>query len=510
MHPTLHAGVRGRSFPRAAAVLLAALLAACAPAMRSAPAPGSPTPSRLALSAALDSVFADTALAHAHWGVLVRSLDTGETLYRQNPAKTFLPASNMKLVTGAMALEALGPEFRFRTRVLAAGPVRDGALRGDLVVVGGGDPTISARFGGDDARAVLRSWADSLRAHGVTRIEGAIVAIDTAFDRRLAGRGWAWDDLDAAYAAEVSGLEFNEGTLQVRVFPAERVGAPGIVVLDPPTGYAPIVNRTVTVAPGAAARLDVERDLTGPAVVVTGQVPADTSLRASVAVRDPTRYFVAVLRETLREAGVAVDGPALVPGDRDEELGTPAATTPLFTFHSPPLREILPAMMKPSQNQIAEILLKTLGRELRREGSAAAGEAAIDSLLRTRGIDPRALVMADGSGLSRYDLVTPELLVELLAMMTRSPSWELWYSALPVAGVDGTLERRLVGTAGEGRVHAKTGTLTGVRALSGYLTTAGGERLAFSMLVNHHLLSSRDADRVVDAALLRIIAEGGR
>ena len=473
------------------------LAAGCAPAVR-----GAPAPARAPLAAALDSVFADTAFARARWGVLVRDPRSGEVLYRRDADQMFLPASNMKVVTGAAALEALGPDYRYRTAVLAGGPVERGVLRGDLVVVGSGDPTVSARFGG--ARAVFRAWADSLRARGVTRVEGRVVGNDDVFDDVPLGSGWAWDDLDAAYAAEIGGLELNEGIVEVRVTPGERPGDPARVALSPPTGYVRVENRVVTTAPGNPPRVDVRRAPAGTGIVVTGTVPLDTAgVEEEVAVRDNTLFFATVLRETLGEAGIEVRGPA-VDADalRVVERGTTGDT--LFVHASPPLREILPAFMKPSQNQLGEILLKTLGRELRGEGSGAAGRAVTDSLVRAWGLDPDALAQADGSGLSRYNLVAPELLAGILEHMRESPHWEVWYAALPVAGVDGTLAGRFRGTPLEGRLHAKTGTLTGVRALSGYVPGPEGEPLVFSILLDHHTRSAREADRVIDAALLRI------
>lgn len=485
---------------RRAALLLLAALPACLPTPRTAPAPAAPT---------IEAIFDDTAFAHAHWGVVVQSLQTGEPLYEQNRDKFFMPASNMKLITGAAALDALGPEYRYRTRIVAAGPIEDGVLRGDLKIIGAGDPAISGRFTEGDPRAIFRAWADSLRAHGIERVAGAIIGVDTVFDDRNWGRGWMWDDLLSYYSAEFSGLTFNEGAIEVTVFPGSGVGAPGIIVLDPPTGYVRVQNRTTTVPAGTPPRIRFEREVTGAGLIVSGEIPADsTVVQRDLAVRGSSSFFVSMLRQVLREEGIMVEGPALVLGDRigfEEEsalLGTPE---PLFIHLSPPMREILPALLKPSQNQIAEILLKTLGRELRGEGSSEAGTEVVDSLLVVWDLDPSELLMADGSGLSRYNYVTPDLLIALLERMTRSPHWELWYASLPIAGIDGTLRNRLRGTVAEGNVHAKTGTLANTRALSGYLTTADGERLIFSMIANNHAQSSRDADRLIDAALVRLI-----
>ncbi|HEX8363119.1 MAG TPA: D-alanyl-D-alanine carboxypeptidase/D-alanyl-D-alanine-endopeptidase [Longimicrobium sp.] len=479
-------------------VLAAALtLGACAPA---APALV-PAPARAPVAMALDSIFGDTLFARAQWGVLVRSLETGETLYQRNAEKLFVPASNQKIVTGAFALETLGPDFRYRTSVEAEGPVSGGVLAGSLVVRGSGDPTISARFGG--VRPLFRAWADSLRARGVTRIAGAVVGNDDVFDDVPLGRGWAWDDLDASYSAEVSGLQLNEGYVTVRVGPGARPGDPAVVTLDPATAYTPVINQATTGAPGTARAAEATRAPLGPGIVVTGTVPPDSAAEEiEVAVRDNTLFFAAALRESLIEAGIRVDGPALDDDARPDSARRPA--TRLFVHTSPPMPEVLAAFLKPSQNQIGEILLKTMGRQLRGAGTASAGLAVEDSLARAWALPPRALRPADGSGLSRYNLVAPEFLTALLERMTRSPHNAVFYDAMPVAGVDGTLRNRMKGTPLEGNVHAKTGTLSGVRSLSGYLTTAAGERLVFAILVNNHTLSAAAADRVSEAALLRV------
>jgi serine-type D-Ala-D-Ala carboxypeptidase/endopeptidase (penicillin-binding protein 4) len=478
-------------------------LGACAPLMgvRTAPAPQS------ALAASLDAVFADTALAHAHWGVEVRSLERGEVLYRRDAGRNFVPASNMKLITGATVLEALGPEFRYRTEVLAGGIPQGGVLRGPLVVRGTGDPTLSRRFQ-EDPRDVFREWADSLRAQGITRVAGGIVGVDSAFVGPTLAPGWAWDDLDAGYSAEFAALQFNENVITVQVVPSRTTGAPAVVILAPATQYLQVNNETVTTVAGTATRILFTRDPGGPGLTIAGTIAADSGLvERTVAVRDPARYFVNVMRETLREQGIAVEGPAILADEWPEAMRRPLEGR-LFVHSSPPLREILPAMMKPSQNMIAETLLSTLGLEARGVGSTASGTAAADSILRAWGLDTRNARLVDGSGLSRYNLVSPELLIGLLARMAASPHRDLWHESLPVAGIDGTMTNRLRGSPLEGNLHAKTGTLGGVRALSGYLTTAAGERVVFSTVVNNHARSAATADRVVDAALLEV--ERGR
>ncbi|HEY0025791.1 MAG TPA: D-alanyl-D-alanine carboxypeptidase/D-alanyl-D-alanine-endopeptidase [Longimicrobium sp.] len=494
---------------RSAAVVLALLAAACAPAQPAlAPTPAASSTAVRAqtpIAAALDSIFDDALFANAHWGVLVKSLRTGETVYARNAGRMFVPASNMKIVTAAAALEALGPEYRYRTRVAAAGPVSGGVLRGDLVVLGAGDPSISEHMMGD-VRTVFRAWADSLRAHGVTRVTGSVLGNDDVFDDVPYGRGWAWDDMDAPYSAEVGGLMMNEGFVTVRAEPAGGQTA-RVTVRPAAQGWVDVAGTVAVGAADSPATFGVVR-ADGGALTVSGSIPADTAfVEEAIAIRNNTAFFAAALRQALVEAGIRVDGGAY---DADQREGAAPTHTVLFTHTSPPMAEILAAFMKPSQNQIGEVLLKTLGAELRGTGSARAGVAVVDSLARAWGMPPRLLAQADGSGLSRYNLVAPAFLVTLLERESRSPHAQIFTASLPVAGRDGTLSSRMRGTPAEGNLRAKTGTLSGVRALSGYVTTAAGEPMVFSILMNHHTLSSRDVDRVAEAAIMRLIAHGAR
>jgi serine-type D-Ala-D-Ala carboxypeptidase/endopeptidase (penicillin-binding protein 4) len=461
-------------------------------------------PSTHTFASVLDPIFDDPELAHAHWGVLVRSLDTGETLYERNSGRMFLPASNMKIFTGAAVLEALGPDHRYVTTVAPGGAIRNGVLQGPLVVVGTGDPTLSRRFQADP-RDAFRLWADSLRARGITRIAGGIVAVDTAFADPTLGAGWMWDDVAFASSAPFGPLQFNENVIELEIFPSSRILDPALIVLNPATQYVRIVNQTRTASPGNPTTLAFELEEAGPGIIVRGEIASDNpGVSRLVPVRDPALYFVSILRETLREQGIAVEGPAY----RHTELG-PFETVlglgiPLFIHSSPPVRQILPAMMKPSQNMIAETLLRTVGREVRGEGSARAGAAVVDSMLAAWEIDPRGVRVSDGSGLSRYNLMSPATAVALLERMAGSYYQEDWIHSMPVAGRDGTLANRMRDPPLIDRVQAKTGTLTGARALSGYLTTQRGERIVFSIVSNNHLHPAAVVDRVVEAALERI------
>jgi D-alanyl-D-alanine carboxypeptidase/D-alanyl-D-alanine-endopeptidase (penicillin-binding protein 4) len=481
-------------------LLFCGSLSGCASLLASSRGGGAPA----GLAAELDAIFDDPALAHAHWGVLVRSLDDRQTLYQRNAERLFVPASNQKILTGAAILETLGPDYRYSTTISGSGPISNGVLDGSLVITGTGDPTFSERFF-DDSRDAFRAWADSLRAYGVTRVTGGIVAVDTAFAGPTLGEGWMWDDLLGGSSAPYGALQFNENVLELNLVPSQTVLAPAIVLLTPPTQAVRILNDTRTVPPGSITNIRVGRDDVGSGIVVRGELEAESDgLSRTVAVADPADYFVSVLRETLREQGITVEGQPLHHSELEAFDPTLIRANPIFTHRSPPLGEVLAGMLKPSQNQLAETMLITVGREVRGEATADGGAAVVDSLFAAWGIADARYRMADGSGLSRYDLASPALLVQILERMDQSPYREVWLASLPVAGRDGTLENRMLEPPLRDRVVAKTGTLSGVRSLSGYLTTQSGERIVFSIIANNHTVSSGVVDRIAETALTRI------
>lgn len=426
---------------------------------------------------------------------MVQSLDDGRVLYRRNAHRLFMPASNLKLITAAAALARLGPDFRYHTAVVARGARVADTLVGDLVVVGRGDPTFAVDATVvPDALAALRPLADSVRARGIHVVRGRILGDASRFTAPPLGPGWAWDDLSEDYAAPVGALQLNDGVAWVEATPGAVTGDPVTATLQPPGAPLRLFDVATTApADSAIRRLTVDRAPFSDSVTLAGRQSAGAgAVRIPVSVPDPGRYFTAGLAEVLREANVTVTGDSTA---HDSTVDT------LFTWDSPPLSAVLPLMLKPSQNQIGETLLRTLGAEVTGVGSMDSGRSVVGDVLTSFGIAPDAYVLADGSGLSRYDYVTPEALARLLAAMYRRPDFEALYDALPIAGVDGTLATRLKGTAAEGNAHAKTGTLSNVRALSGYVKAADGEMLLFVLLANNFTVPQR----VVEAAQDQIV-----
>ncbi|WP_106252042.1 D-alanyl-D-alanine carboxypeptidase/D-alanyl-D-alanine endopeptidase [Allonocardiopsis opalescens] len=472
---------RRRSTAAAAALLV---LAGTVGLAGSATATADPAEAGTAdLRADLAAILADPALAAARAGVLVRSAETGEVLYDNDASSGYVPASNEKLLIAAAALDVLGPDHTFTTSALAESAPRRGRVE-DLYLVGTGDPSTDAAAYGELAAQVAEA--------GVRRVTGDVVADDSWFDSVRLGTDWAWDDEPYYYSAQISALtvaandDLDTGAITVVAEPGAAAGEPARVGTDPATDYVTVTGEVATGAPGSAPSLSVTREHGTNTVSVSGSVPAGGSAATGLAsVWEPTGYAAELFADALAEHGVRVDG--------EVRRGTaPEGTAELAVRESAPLSELLPYFMKLSNNGHAEILVKAMGREVSGEGSWPAGLAATRAALERIGMPVTPLQLRDGSGLSRANLVSPEQITELLIAIDAQPWAEHLHASLPVAGeadrmVGGTLRNRMRGTAAAGNVTAKTGTLTSVSALSGYVTSADGERLVFSVLNNNHI-----------------------
>jgi D-alanyl-D-alanine carboxypeptidase/D-alanyl-D-alanine-endopeptidase (penicillin-binding protein 4) len=479
-------------------------LAAAAPQPPPLPAPAAAAARSIgveALRADLARIFDDPAFSRMQWAVVVQSLANGETLYSRNASKLMMPASNMKIVTLAAAAEKLGWDFTYDTTITTSAPVVDGVLRGDLVVVGSGDPTIGGR--GGSATRVFEEWADRLRAAGLTGITGRIVADARAFDRETLGAGWSWDYLAAGYAAGVSALQFNESVADVAIRPGMSAGLPAVIEVRPAESGL-ILDTHVTTSAAGEPDLELSRLAGSNRLVVQGTVPVGSKeVVRSATVDRPALYFARVLREVLVARGIRVGGAA---AEYEDVYAVPPTepTRLLLSQLSPPLSEFARVLMKVSQNQYAETLLRTLGARSG-AGTAIAGRAVVREVLSGWGIPEDGYVLADGSGLSRYNYVCADMLVRILSRMYSDPRHrEPFMATLPVGGQDGSIARRFVGTPAAGNVRAKTGSIANVRALSGYVTAPDGEPLVFSIIANHFTVPQSSIDAATDQAIERL------
>jgi D-alanyl-D-alanine carboxypeptidase/D-alanyl-D-alanine-endopeptidase (penicillin-binding protein 4) len=457
------------------------------------------------LAAGLSALFAAPELSHAHLGVLVRSLLTGETLYALNERHMMVPASNQKLLTVAAAARKLGWDYRYTTRVLATGRLQsDGTLDGNLIVVGSGDPTINPRH--PERWHVLDDWAAQIAARGVRVIGGHLIGDDNAFAEPGWGSGWSWDDLVADYGSPIGALQYHENEVELLIGPGLEPGKPAVIASGP-LGHGLLVdNQVTTAAADQATRISIDRAPGTIILAVRGQVAAGAkAVRRVAAVDNPTRLFVNAFREALGRKGIFVGGSAV---DIDELRQPPdlTAAQTWVTDRSAPLYEIVDPLQKWSRNGYAETLLWTLSPP-GAPASEAAGLAALGETLASLGVDRSLYRAFDGSGLSRYDMVSPEALVRLLSAIWNEPSLVGPYrSALPVAGIAGSLADQMKGTPADGRVWAKTGSMFNIRSLSGYVLTADNEPLAFSFLANNYTVPSADIEGMYDEALEQIAA----
>jgi D-alanyl-D-alanine carboxypeptidase/D-alanyl-D-alanine-endopeptidase (penicillin-binding protein 4) len=503
--------VKGVHVARLLAVLTAPLLAACAttavpPAATPAPAATPPTAPvqteapapRAPLQVLTDSLTSLPQFANMHWGILVVAPERGDTLAAHNADKLALPASNMKLITGAVAVAQLGPDFRWTTTFARTGPVVNGVLRGDLVVTGRGDPSVSEAMRGRDPLVAFGPLVAALRAAGIRRIAGRVRTSDAqAFPGSPHGFGWDWDDLDFDYGAGVTELLFNEGFTRVHVSGCPRTSRTACVTTSP-LRTAPAMHAAITVrdAGSGPPQLTWWRDSAAvPGLTIRGSIAAGDSTAFTAAQPDARVTYVAAVTEALTRAGIVVRGRA---------SSTTMSVTPLATLTSPTLAEVLPVMQKPSQNQVAEVLYRTLALEKTGVGIPDSGRAVVERQLRDWGVRDEARAIRDGSGLSRHDYLTPRAIVQVLDAMRRAPTFAMYRDALPVPGMDGTLRFRMQGLPA-GSVQAKTGTVDKARALSGYITTADGELLLFSVIANNHSVPTREVDRAAELLVERLV-----
>ncbi|RPI02573.1 MAG: D-alanyl-D-alanine carboxypeptidase/D-alanyl-D-alanine-endopeptidase [Calditrichaeota bacterium] len=436
----------------------------------------SPSPK---LAAALDSLISTPLLRHAHIGAAVYSQKSNTSVYSFNADKSFLPASTMKLFTTAVALQTLGEDFTFQTQVYLHGKSKDGCFTGDLVVKGDGDPTLTWYEGRSDSTSFNR-LAAQLKAQGIKKIQGRLIGDDNVFDEQALGWGWGWENELYSYSAPIGGLSVNQNCLGVLVTPAKAVGERCNVRLIPAVRRALIDNRCVTVSDTASAHFQVFRTRGSERITLEGQFPIKhPGDQRTVTVLNPTLHTVDVLRCALTASGIEVDCDIF---DIDELYGFHYASyAPFFIHESAPLADIVWEINKNSNNLAAESLLKTLGYELYGRGTAESGVAAIESWCRKNGIPMEGVSLVDGSGLSRKSYLTPDSFIKLLYVMRADSAF---YCSLPISGKDGTLSHRLGDATCRGRVHAKTGTLEGVYALSGYIDAVNGEEWIFSLSIN--------------------------
>ncbi len=421
--------------------------------------------------------LAETAIRSGSWGIMVTSITQGDTLFSINADVPHVPASTQKMLTSVLALNSLGPGYRFRTEVLHTGTLQNGRVDGDLILRGDGDPSLSTRFFGRSPDAAMDTLAMRVVRAGIREVSGRVIGDASAFEARSIPEGWHPRILQDAYAGRVSALTLNENVVWVTIRPTRR-GSAAEVVLEPATTAIPLRANVRTVA-GRRSPLRFSRSNAG--ISVSGTIGADAGPRSySYIVEDPASFTTGAFVAALRRNGVTVtNGMAMA--------GTPSGAMPVISWESPPLETLLAVMNRESVNVIAEHLFRAASRGADRHttGTAFTADTALRALLqRTAGVRSDAIRSSDGSGLSQFDHVSPRAMVQMLSWADRASWGPLLHASLPLAGESGTLRHRMRYTTAQTNLHAKTGTTNDVVALAGYVTARNGELLAFAMLYN--------------------------
>jgi serine-type D-Ala-D-Ala carboxypeptidase/endopeptidase (penicillin-binding protein 4) len=474
-----------------------------------------PDPGTRRFAARADALLTVSPVNKGEWGVLIVDAASGVSLYELNADKFFVPASNMKLFTTALALSKLGPDFRFHTTLETRGSLSaDGVLSGDLYLVGRGDPNLSNRkfpyelkeeFDGPPDKA-LAELADAVLAKGVKEISGDIVGDDSYFPREPYPSGWEIDDMVWEYGAAVSAIVVDDNTATLTLTAGAAAGAPVQAVVTPATPDFVVQNAVVTSAPEIKPDLTLMREPDSNLVLIRGSLPAQSSPRRLIlGIHEPALHAASLLRDLLMQRGIRIGG-----GIRATHAPDPVSSTPravLAEHVSIPLSDSVKLVNKISQNLHTEMLLRAAARNIGIWNTPDDLMKFPADFYTSAGIPAGDVVQTDASGLSRHDLVTPRAIVALLNYAQSQPWFAPYFASLPIAGVDGTLEPLMKNTISAGRIHAKTGSVEHVRTRSGYADTVAGRRLIFSFMSNNQSGKNHEASDTLDALCLAMMEE---
>ncbi|WP_458353477.1 D-alanyl-D-alanine carboxypeptidase/D-alanyl-D-alanine endopeptidase [Peribacillus frigoritolerans] len=421
-------------------------------------------------------------LAGALTGISIRSAETGEMIYERGAQTRLRPASNLKLLTSAAALETLGEDHVFQTELYLKGVQVGHVLQGDVYLKGKGDPTLLEKD--------FDELAASLKHRQVKLVHGDLIGDDSWYDDVRYSQDLVWSDEQEYYGAAVSALtaspneDYDTGTIIVEIAPGEKAGKRAKVKLEPETDYVKVINKTKTESADANKKIEVERSHGTQVITVTGTIPEDAGVTKEwISVEDPTEYALSLFEKSMKKHGIKVLG-------KRKKGKTPEGADMIGTHQSMPLSQLLIPFMKMSNNSHAEVLVKEMGKEADGEGSWKDGLKVARNQLKSMGINMQTIMMRDGSGISQVNMIPANEITKLLYAIQEKTWFPAYLNALPIAGnenrmVGGTLRKRMKGTLAAGNVRAKTGTISGTSSLSGYVTTKRGEKIIFSIILNN-------------------------
>jgi len=455
----------------------------------------------------IESILDNSDLANAESGVFVRSCKTGETIFKMNESKNLIPASLTKLFTTSAALNILKPAFRYSTKLYLDGTKsKRGIFTGNIIIRASGDPTMSMKFK-TDVENLFKSWADVLDSLGIKEINGNIICDDRYFDGQLYAPGWSVDDLIYPYAAPIDAIAVFDNKIKITLTAGDSAGMPVTIAVEPHNNFIEIHNNVITFPNDKAEEIYATRYKDYNVIELFGGLPFDSlqdnKTEIEIAINDPALFFLGLFKETLKQNDFKFKGALLdysAAGYDIDYLGM----SPVAQYISPPLIEIIENINKTSNNLAAEMLLKTIGKEGTGEGSFATGCDMVKKYCKRIGIPLNNIMLYDGSGLSRYNLLQPKYIVDLLFQIYLSKYKDIFISTLARPGKDGTLKRRMTNSQAEKRVFAKTGSMNNVTNLAGYIITADGEYFAFAIMVMNHNVPETLVQNIQDLICMRL------
>lgn len=456
----------------------------------------------------IDCILDNPDFANALIGVSVYSIETREFLYRKNDSKNFIPASTLKLLTTAAALEYLGPDFQYTTSLYLDGKVQsNNEFVGNLIFRASGDPTFSEYFY-ENPMTIIDFFVNKLDSLGIKSIKGNLIADNRYFDRNYYCTGWAIDDIVYPFSAQIDALSFNDNKIDIIVKPSKKPNTLSSVNINPPTNYVKIINNVLTVS-NRESIIYPNKDFATNNIELFGSIKYDSLLKyqksISVSIHNPSIFFLSFIRKAIEDRNIRFKGALLniedvYPNFSYNEM------KPFCNFISPPLSKIIKVINTHSHNLASELLLKTIGKEVKGDGSTESGLDCIKKFLSKLGIPPEKISIADGSGLSRMNMIAPKYLIQLLAYMHNSQHKDVFINSLAMPGKPGTLQKRMTKSLAETNVYAKSGTLQSNSSLCGYVRSKDNQILAFAIMIMNHTVPETLAHNLQDLICMRLAA----
>lgn len=422
-------------------------------------------------------------LKNVSCGISIVSVHKNVSLFTYRNNDLFSVASNMKLLTASAALQCLGPDFEYKTSIIARGKITtSGELRGDIVMKGSGDPNISGRFYHGNILAIPEAWADATRRKGIQSITGDIIADDRIFDRISTNPNWPENQLSEWYCAPSCGLSFNDNCVDITLVPDKKPGSLVKLLIEPRTSYFTINNSCVYTSKKKEHLYSIRRKPETNEISIKGKFWVNsTPEKTWVSVHNPALYLATVFKETLEKNGIPVYGSVRLIDEGDFV----SSEENVITESTSTMEQTIQVMNKQSQNFYAEQIMKTLGAQMKGRGTLEAGIEVVQDFMDEIGFQPEEYHIDDGCGLSKENRLSPKMITALLAYMSKQPHGKVLWDSLPISGVDGGLRRRMHASKYKSKIRAKTGYIARTSALSGYVDTTHGEVLAFSILMNN-------------------------